>query len=149
MRARRIRVVPGRTARSSPFAQSLLFRWIAVYIYAYDAPMADGGGAALALDRDLLRELLGAEDLRELIDPGALADLELELQHLSHDRRARNTDDVHDLLRRLGDLEASEVASRSTADPSAWLDELEHTGRAIRVHVAGVERFIAIEDAGR
>ncbi|MCI0635950.1 MAG: DEAD/DEAH box helicase [Actinobacteria bacterium] len=149
VRARRIHVVPVDTARSSPFAQSLLFRWIAVYMYAYDAPMAERRAAALALDRDLLRELLGAEDLRELIDPGALADLELELQHLSGDRRARNADDVHDLLRRLGDLDTSEVAARSAADPSAWLDELGHTGRAIRVHVAGVERFIAIEDAGR
>ncbi len=149
VRARRIRVVPVDTPRSSPFAQSLLFRWIAVYMYAYDAPLAERRAAALALDRDLLRELLGAEDLRELIDPGALAALELELQHLTGERRARNADDVHDLLRRLGDLDASEVTARSATDPSAWLDELERAGRALRVRVAGLERFIAVEDAAR
>ena len=106
VRARRIHVVPVDTTRSSPFAQSLLFRWVSVYMYEADAPMAERRATALSLDRELLRELLGAEDLRELIDPIALAELELELQHLAEGRRARNADDVHDLLRRLGDLTA-------------------------------------------
>ncbi len=149
IRARRVRVVPVDTERSSPFAQSLLFRWIAVYMYERDAPLAERRAAALALDRDLLRELLGAEDLRDLLDPSALAELELELQHLAEGRRARNADDVHDLLRRLGDLSAEEVRARSEGDPAAWLDALEHDLRTIRLHVAGQERFVAIEDAAR
>jgi len=149
VRARRVRVVPVDTARSSPFAQSLLFRWVSIYMYEYDAPLAERRAAALALDRDLLRELLGAEDLRELIDPGALADLELELQHLAEGRRARNPDDVHDLLRRLGDLGADEVRARSTTDPSAWLHALESEGRLLRLRVASKERFVAVEDAAR
>ena len=114
-----------------------------------DAPMAERRAAALSLDRELLRELLGAEDLRELIDPVALAELELELQHLAEGRRARNADDVHDLLRRLGHLSTEEVSARSNADPSGWLDDLERDGRAIRMRVAGQDRFVAIEDAGR
>ncbi len=149
IRARRIRVVPVDTERSSPFAQSLLFRWIAVYMYEEDAPLGERKAAALALDRELLRELLGAEDLRELLDAGALADLELELQHLAEGRRARTADDVHDLLRRLGDLTTEEVQARATSDPGEWLDALEREGRAIRLHVAGEERFVAVEDAGR
>src|SRR5919106_1347075 len=95
------------------------------------------------------RELLGAEDLRELIDPNALADLELELQHLAEGRRARNGDDVHDLLRRLGDLSIDEISLRSNDNPSAWIDGLEREGRAVRLHVAGEERFVAVEDAAR
>jgi ATP-dependent Lhr-like helicase len=149
VRARRVRVVPVDTVRSSPFAQSLLFRWISIYMYEGDSPLAERRAAALSLDRDLLRELLGAEDLRELIDPGALAGLELELQHLAEGRRARNADDVHDLLRRLGDLSTAEVAARSIGDPSSWLDALEREARAIRLRVAGEERFVAVEDAGR
>jgi ATP-dependent Lhr-like helicase len=149
VRARRIHVVPVDTPRSSPFAQSLLFRWVSVYMYEADAPMAERRAAALSLDRELLRELLGAEDLRELIDPVALAELELELQHLAAGRRARNADDVHDLLRRLGHLSTEEVSARSNADPSAWLDDLERDGRAIRMRVAGQDRFVAVEDAGR
>ncbi|HET7929433.1 MAG TPA: crosslink repair DNA glycosylase YcaQ family protein, partial [Actinomycetota bacterium] len=149
VRARRIHVVPVDTPRSSPFAQSLLFRWVSVYMYEADAPMAERRAAALSLDRELLRELLGAEDLRELIDPIALAELELELQHLAEGRRARNADDVHDLLRRLGDLSSNEVSARSNADPSGWLDDLERDGRAIHLRVAGEDRYVAVEDAGR
>src|SRR4029450_7276954 len=111
-----------------------------------------------SLDRELLRELRGAEDLRELIDPDALAELELELQHLAGGRHARNADDVHDLLRRLGHLSTEAASARSStegasaranADPSGWLDELERDGRAIRTRVAGQDRFVAVEDAGR
>ena len=149
IRARRVQIVPVDTTRSSPFAQSLLFRWISVYMYEADAPMAERRATALSLDRELLRELLGSEDLRELIDPTALAELELELQHLTEGRRARNPDDVHDLLRRLGDLSAEEVSARANADPSGWLDDLERDGRAIRLRVAGQDRFVAVEDAGR
>ncbi|HEX6332008.1 MAG TPA: DEAD/DEAH box helicase [Actinomycetota bacterium] len=149
VRARRIRVVPVDTDRASPFAQSLLFGWIAVYMYEDDAPLAERRAAALALDRELLRDLLGAEDLRDLIDRDALAELELELQHLAKGRRARHADDVHDLLRRLGDLSASEVRARSTDDPAAWLDALAGEGRAIAIRVAGEDRLVAVEDASR
>ena len=149
IRSRKVRLVAVDTDRASPFARSLLFRWIAVYMYEYDAPVAERRAAALSLDRDLLRELLGAEDLRELIDPGALADLELELQALAEGRRARNPDDLHDLLRRLGDLGPDELSARSTADPSTWIEQLQREHRAILVRVAGQERLAAVEDAGR
>ena len=89
LRSRQVRLVSVDTAKASPFAQSLLFNWIAAYMYEGDAPLAERRAAALALDRDLLRELLGAEELRELLDPGVLADLELELQCLTEGRRAR------------------------------------------------------------
>ena len=73
VRSREVRVVPVETRRASPFAQSLLFGWIAVYMYEGDAPLAERRAAALALDRDLLRDLLGAEELRELLDPEVIA----------------------------------------------------------------------------
>lgn len=149
IRARRIRMVAVDTDRASPFAQSLLFNWIAVYMYEGDLPLAERRAAALSLDRELLRELLGAEDLRELIDPDALADLELELQSLAVGRRARNADDLHDLLRRLGDLTEEEARARSVSDPARWIDALVRERRAIRVHVAGEEQLAAVEDAGR
>src|SRR5690606_17606960 len=123
LRSRKVRVVSVRGDRASPMAQSLLFGWIAVYMYQGDAPLAERRAAALALDRDLLRELLGAEELRELIDPGVLADLELELQHLVDGRRARDLDEAHDLLRVLGPLDRHEIEARSVtgADVGAWL----------------------------
>ena len=97
------------TAKASAFAGSLLFDYVAAYMYEGDAPLAERRAQALTLDRDLLRELLGQEELRELLDPDALADLELSLQALAEDRQAKTADQVHDLLRRLGDLSTDEA----------------------------------------
>jgi ATP-dependent helicase Lhr and Lhr-like helicase len=151
LRSRRVRMVAVETPRASPFAQSLLFGWIGVYMYEGDAPLAERRAAALALDRDLLRDLLGAEELRELIDPGVLADLELELQRLVDGRRARDADEVHDLLRVLGPLSLWEIDARVVpgATVQAWADQLVAERRAIPVSIAGDDRLAAAEDAGR
>ena len=140
------------TTRASPFASSLLFDYVAAYMYEGDAPLAERRAGALALDRDLLRELLGQEELRELLDGDALADLELSLQALVDDRRAGTLDQVHDLLRRLGDLSDAEVDARvDGGQPVArrWLAELRSTRRAVSLRVGGEERWIAIEDVAR
>ena len=150
LRSRAVRMVSVDTPKASPFAQSLLFNWIAAYMYEGDAPLAERRAAALALDRDLLRDLLGAEELRELLDPGVLADLELELQLLTDGRRARSADELHDVLRRLGDLSAEEADLRcegSAAGP--WLQTLVSERRAILLNVAGEPRYVAAEDAAR
>jgi ATP-dependent Lhr-like helicase len=157
LRARRIRVIPVDTPRASPFAQSLVFGWIAMYMYGGDAPLAERRAAALSLDRELLRDLLGAEELRELIDPIVLGDLELELQRLVEGRLARDLDEVHDLLRTLGPLTRHEIEMRTdTAPPDAgepgvgaWITQLVHERRAFVGSIAGEERVIAAEDAAR
>jgi ATP-dependent helicase Lhr and Lhr-like helicase len=147
--SRAVRVVQVETPVASPFASSLLFDYVAGYMYEGDAPLAERRAAALALDRDLLAELVGSDELRELIDPAALADLELELQRLAPDRRARHLDAVHDLLRELGDLRTDEVQARTDGPAADWLGELERARRAMRIRVAGEERWAAAEDAAR
>jgi ATP-dependent Lhr-like helicase len=150
--SREITVHSVETASASPFASSLLFDYVAAYMYDGDTPMAERRAGALTLDRDLLRELLGQEELRELLDPDALADLELTLQALAEERQATTLDGVHDLLRRLGDLTTVEVAAR-TANGAAvaepWLTELAAARRAVRTRIAGEERWIAVEDVAR
>ncbi|WP_420452723.1 Lhr family helicase [Ilumatobacter sp.] len=116
LRSRSVRVVTVDTGTASPMASSLLFNWIAAYMYEGDAPLAERRAAALALDRDLLRDLLGSEELRDLLDPEVLADVELELQCLIGHRRARSADELHDVLRKVGDLSAAEVDLRCTDD---------------------------------
>ena len=115
------------TPTASPFASSLLFDYVATYMYEGDTPNAERRAAALSLDRELLRELLGQEELRELIDPGALEQVEADLQHRSDRTRADSRDAVADVLRRLGDLTDVEVADRVLPglDHAAMLAELE------------------------
>ena len=151
IRDRSIRVVEVETTRASPFAQSLLFGWIAVYMYEGDAPLAERRAAALSLDREMLRDLLGAEELRELLDPGVLADLELELQRLVDGRRARGADEIHDLVRVLGPLDRHEIEARCNddVDVGTALEQLQADLRLIDVGLAGARRFAAAEDAGR
>ncbi len=147
IRAREIRVVAVDTERASPFASSLLFSYVAEFMYEGDAPLAERRAQALTLDRELLAELLGSEDLRELLDPEAIAAVELELQCLLPERFPRDPDEAHDLLVRLGDLTDAEAGSRGVS--SEWLRALERERRAVAVRVAGESRWIAAEDAGR
>jgi ATP-dependent Lhr-like helicase len=149
VRARRVRVAAVDTDHASPFAQSLLFKWLAVSMYEGETPLAERRAAALALDRDLLRELLGAEDLRELLDPAALDQVELELQRLVEDRHARGVDGVHDLLRDLGPMRADEIAARALGDTDDAIAALVADGRAIEVRIVSELLLAAVEDAGR
>jgi ATP-dependent helicase Lhr and Lhr-like helicase len=147
---RELSIVQVQTPTASPFASSLLFDYVATYMYEGDAPSAERRAAALSLDRDLLRELLGQEELRELIDPGALERLEEDLQRRSEHTLAATRDELHDTLRLLGDLSADEAALRVHAGVGAGvlLSVLEHERRAVRVRLDGHERFIDAADAG-
>jgi ATP-dependent helicase Lhr and Lhr-like helicase len=111
--SRQVRVVEVDTPSPSPFASSLQFGYVAAFMYEGDAPLAERRAQALSLDRSILAELLGREELRDLIDQAALADLELELQLLTPERKARGPDGLHDALRLLGDLTVQEAADRS------------------------------------
>jgi ATP-dependent helicase Lhr and Lhr-like helicase len=149
--ARRVRVAEVETAIPSPFARSLLFRYVGAFMYEGDAPLAERRAQALALDSALLAELLGDAGLRELLDPEVLAEAESQLQRLAPDRHARDVEGVADLLRTIGPLSADEVAERCDAPAAAGelLAELFASRRAIEVRVSGEPRWAAVEDAGR
>jgi ATP-dependent Lhr-like helicase len=150
LHTREIALVEVETPTASPFASSLLFDYVASYMYEGDTFAAERRAAALSLDRDLLRELLGSDELRELIDPGALVRVEDDLQHRSEITRATGRDGLHDVLRRVGDLTAEEVRERvfPGVDPAALLGELQRERRAVRVRVGRQERYIAADEAG-
>jgi len=145
--ARRVRLVEVETQQPSPFARSLLFGYIGAFMYEGDAPLAERRAQALSLDSALLAELLGQAELRELLSAEALEEVEAEVQRLTPERRAKDLEGVADLLRMLGDLTTAEVVERG-GEP-AWLVELESQRRALRVRIAGQERWVAVEDAGR
>ncbi|MBT8206777.1 MAG: DEAD/DEAH box helicase, partial [Acidimicrobiia bacterium] len=149
VRSRKIRVHDVALTSPSPFASSLMFDFIANFMYAYDAPIAEKRAAALTLDRSLLRELLGDIELRDLLDPEVIAHIELELQRLTPERKASSLDGIHDLLRDLGPLSTDAVMARTDGTATDWLDGLEATRRVTRVRMAGEERWAAVEDVAR
>ena len=148
--ARRIRVVTVDSHTPSPFAASLLFSYVANFIYDGDAPLAERRAQALSVDQAQLRELLGEAELRELLDVEAIESLERSLQRLEG-HRVRHADGLHDLLLSLGDLTENEIRARSAApeETSRWVDALLRERRVIRATVAGELRIAAAEDAGR
>lgn len=147
LEARRVRLVEVTTQEPSPFARSLLFGYVAQFLYEGDSPLAERRAAALSLDSRLLAELLGQAELRELLDAEVLGELEQELQWLTEDRRIKDVEGVADLLRVLGPLTDAELAERGAEQP--WAPELASARRAIRVRIGGADHWAAIEDAGR
>ncbi|WP_370248156.1 ATP-dependent helicase [Nocardioides sp.] len=165
---REVTVADIATTTPSPFARTLLFGYVAQFVYEGDSPLAERRAAALSLDQSLLAELLGRAELRELLDPEVLAEVEAELQRLAPDRRARDAEGVADLLRLLGPLSAAEVAQRcvpadsdaggdaggdtgadTLARATTWLGSLGAARRAVEVRIAGEPRWVAIEDVAR
>jgi ATP-dependent Lhr-like helicase len=147
---RTIRVHVSDSRMPSPFAASLLFSYVANYIYDGDAPLAERRAQALSIDQEQLRELLGDADLRELLDLGAIDEVEEQLQCVVDPYKARSMDGIHDLLLRLGDMTRAEIMTRSTGlDVAACVDRLIKGRRALELLVAGEKRVMAVEDAAR
>ncbi|MGA2216854.1 MAG: DEAD/DEAH box helicase [Terracidiphilus sp.] len=147
---RQLRVHVVETQKPSPFAASLLFSYVANFLYDGDAPLAERRAQALTIDQDQLRELLGEADLRELLDADAIGEVEEIAQCLAEDYRARSADGIHDLCLRLGDLSREELARR-VASPEllAHVDRLVRSRRLLELRIAGERRLIAAEDAAR
>ncbi len=150
IRQRNVRVHVADTRTPSPFASSLLFSYVANYIYDGDAPLAERRAQALSIDQEQLRDLLGDADLRELLDADAISEVEDQLQGLLETQRVRSADGIHDLLLRVGDLSREELLQR-LADPevAGHLERLLRSRRLLEIKIAGEKRLIAIEDAAR
>jgi ATP-dependent Lhr-like helicase len=145
--SRTVRIIEVETTQPSPYARSLVFGYIGQFIYEGDQPLAERRAAALALDSGLLAELLGSAELRELLDPDAIDEIEAGLAWLTPQRRLQDVEDVADALRVLGDLSDTELAARGATPELA--EQLDRTRRAITVRIAGEDRWLAIEDASR
>ncbi len=149
--SRRIRIVEVQTTTPSAFARSLLFGYVAAFVYEGDSPLAERKAAALALDPGLLGELLGRAEMRDLLDPDIVDETDRELQRLTADRLARHAEDLADLVRLLGPLSIAEVVERAVpgADVDAWAVTLRTTRRLVDVRIAGRTFMSAVEDVGR
>ncbi|WP_209723257.1 ATP-dependent helicase [Marmoricola sp. OAE513] len=151
---RQVQLVDVSTHRASPFAQSLMFGYVAAFMYEGDSPIAERRAAALTLDQGLLAELLGRAELRELLDLDVLEEVEAELQRLrgkegAEDRRARDAEGLVDVIRMIGPLSTAELVDRCTADVPDALALLAEARRIVEVRVAGEARWAVVEDVAR
>ncbi|NYE95834.1 ATP-dependent Lhr-like helicase [Psychromicrobium silvestre] len=150
---RELRLVEITTPQPSPFSRSLLFGYVASFLYEGDSPLAERRAAALSLDPALLNELLGRAELRELLDAKVIAQTEAELQRTAPERKTQGIEGIADLLRQLGPLSLAEISARlvdqSEDALDAQLKELLGSNRAFRASIAGQPSFAAVEDAAR
>ena len=164
---RKIRIVETETDVPSPFARSMLFGYVAAFMYEGDSPLAERRAAALSLDPTLLAELLGRAELRELLDAGVIEQTELELQRLTPDRKAKDAEGIVDLLRLLGPMSTEEISERTVVERvetgrdegldeldhrkrvEAWLAELTKSNRIFPARIASQDRWAIVEDAAR
>src|SRR5581483_1529216 len=137
VRSRKIRIATVDSETPSPFAASLLFSYVASFLYDGDAPLAERRAQALSVDQSQLRELVGDAELRELLDAESIELVEQQLQRLDPKYRARSADGIHDLLLGLGDLTREEIAARCVSDQvAASVADLERARRVVVVRVA-------------
>jgi len=150
LRSRRVRVTTVDTRLPSPFAASLLYGYVATYLYDGDAPLAERRAHALAVDQAQLRELIGEGALRDLLSADAIDAAEDDAQSLSATHRARSADGLHDLLLRVGDLSGAELEARTrTGLVAEVLDTLVAARRVLPLRIGGERRYVAVEDAAR
>lgn len=146
-----VQVARVRSKSASPFASTLMFSYVAQFIYATDAPLAERRAQALSLDMDQLRQLLGAIQVRGLFDPAIVSKLEAELQLRERAWQPRDKDDLLDVFRRLGDLSEAELAERFPERERwlGWLAALSAEHAVTRLRMWGELRYLATEDAAR
>ncbi|MBO84889.1 MAG: DEAD/DEAH box helicase, partial [Deltaproteobacteria bacterium] len=149
--ARKVRVVEVETDAPSPFARSLVYAFVANWLYEGDAPLAERKVAALSVDRNLLRELLGEDALLEVIPAEVVADVDAWLQRTDPERPIRHLDGLEDVLRTIGDLTTEEIRARSEpgAPVDAWLDRLAEQSRVVAVRIKGESRWVVSTDVAR
>ena len=146
-----IQVMAVESLTPSPVAQSLLWDFISIYMYEWDAPKAERQLHGLSVSRELLQDLLRDVALDELLKPEAIDEVRARLQHTASTTQARTPQELAVLLQELGDLTALEIARCASVDPAGWIAQLAGEGRilALPIPTAGgtEERWAAAEYA--
>ena len=130
----------------SPFGASLLFDFMAVYMYEYDQTKPDRLSQYVAVNRELLAEVVDIETLASLIRPEAVEAVELQLQYADPGTRARTPEELLEILLRLGDLSEEEIADRCAGDSAGMLKTLAASHRAAQISFGGSQRWVAAEE---
>ncbi len=151
-----VRVTPIETIVPSPVAAGLLFNFVNVQMYEWDAPKAERQLQALSLRRDLIEDVLKGVELRDLLKPEAIAEVVARLQHTADGYRSRTQEELALMMQELGDLSTDEAMQRSVDPQQAiiWLEQLRAQGRIVEVDVrlatmrGTVKRWMMVDHSG-
>ncbi|WEV63502.1 DEAD/DEAH box helicase [Bifidobacterium sp. ESL0732] len=116
------------TQSPSPFAQNLLFGFVGSVMYEYDSPQAERRATLLAMDPDVLEELLGSAHIADVLDPKAIKQVEEELSHRQFWNELE-ADDVNGRMVRFakthGPFTADEAVKELGLDAATVVHELD------------------------
>ncbi|WIM68371.1 ATP-dependent helicase [Corynebacterium breve] len=139
---RKIRIAEVTTDQPSPFASSLLFNYTGAFMYEGDTPLAEKRAAALALDPSLLAKLLGTVELRELLSPEIIDEVDSSMRRVG---KAKTSEQFADTLRMTGPVPIEELALYTEVP----IDSVEKSlsGRIMRVRIGGRDHLAQVLDA--
>ncbi len=130
----------------SPFASSVLFDFVAVYMYEWDKPKTGASNTYQSLNRELLAEVVNLDAVKTVVKPDAVDRIEEQLQFTSETRKARTSEELLEILVRIGELTQEEIQERSATRDARFKDQLEKQGTIVRVGMNNKIFFIASEE---
>ncbi|MCE5237823.1 DEAD/DEAH box helicase [bacterium] len=122
----------------SPFAHGLL---VGDPVRRDQAMGRERRAQLLRLHRQVLKDVLSADEMAELLDPRAIERLEARWQRRAEGSQARTSDELAQVIRELGDLPArlESVDEVAQGDPAALLAPLLAEGRVVAVDTPDCE----------
>jgi len=126
-----IRVVTVDSIAPSVFAHRILLAWD--YSFLDDGERANRRSRTVQLNRAMAEDVMRTEDISDLLERDAIEVVEAEVAGTATVARARNRDELLELVRRHGAIPVASLAERVNGDAAAMAAALEGEGRLTRV----------------
>ncbi len=134
------------TELPSPFASTILFDFIAAYMYERDQPKGSATSQHQALNRELLSQVVSLDSIKAVVKADAVIRIEEQLQFVSETRRARSAEELLEIFLRIGELAENEIVERASTHDARFKEQLEKQGTVVPVSMAGKIFYIASEE---
>ncbi len=130
----------------SVFAQRILLAWD--YSFLDDGERANRRSRTVTMNRSLAEDVFRTEDLAEMLSADAVVRVSAEVDGTASNSRARNADELYEMIRSHGSLPVGSIANHCAGDVTAMLADLEGNGRVTRLSLSphAAEVVIAAED---
>jgi ATP-dependent Lhr-like helicase len=131
----------------SVFAHRVLLAWD--YSFLDDGERANRRSRTVAMNRSMAEDVFRQEDLAAMLSAQAVEAVAAEISGRASSSRARNADELYELIRAHGAIAREDLASRINGDAAAVANELIDNGRVLIAQLAAdtAETLIAVEDA--